>query len=154
MDVEQRKTREARKKEYDTDSEDDEFWKDNETDNNNYPNFDEFDKIVEEKLATFSNKVFVKLNWSSPRDAYWSLSKLSCERLSDIYILLKSSDFINHDLNSAFNECVDARDCEQAIASFKYNLVLREWAEINPIMEFRCFVNKNKLIGIRQKTSS
>lgn len=98
-------------------------------------------------MQKLGNKVFIKLNWSSPKDAYWCLNKLSCERLSDIYILLRSSDFINHDLNESFNNCTDKEEMRNEIVNFKYKLILREWFKINPVMEFRCFVHNNKLIG-------
>lgn len=103
--------------------------------------------MIKNALERFSNKVFIKLNWSSPKDAYWVLSKLSCDRLSDVYIQLKSSDFVSHDLNQAFESCTDLNEMSQSLKEFKYNLVIREWISINPAMEFRCFVNKNKLVG-------
>jgi len=32
---------------------------------------------------------------------------LKCQNPADVYLLLKSSDFISHDLDHAFDECVD-----------------------------------------------
>lgn len=62
-----------------------------------------------------------------------------------MYILLRSSDFINHDLTEPFNDCTnDSSDNPK----FNYNLIIREWISINPSMEFRCFVHENQLIGI------
>lgn len=29
----------------------------------------------------------------------------------------------------------------------KYELVLRRWIDLNPALEFRCFVKNNKLFG-------
>lgn len=79
------------------------------------------------------------------------MNKLSCDKLSDVYILLRSSDFINHDLNIPFDQCDDVGD-EANITKLKddlnYFLILREWISLNPSMEFRCFVANNKLIGI------
>lgn len=149
LDSDLKKQREQRKKDYDTDSEDDDLWKDEPLDATNYPDFAHFDKQLEHILKeNFSNRAFIKLNWSSPKDAYWSLNKLCCERLSDIYILLKSSDFISHDLNSAFSDCVDASHMKSTIIdNFKYFLVLKQWVNVNPSMEFRCFVHKHKLVG-------
>ena len=51
----------------------------------------------------------------------------------DIYLLLKSSDFILHDLKNQEN------------AEQKYELVLRKWCNLHSSMEFRCFVYNNKL---------
>jgi hypothetical protein len=114
-----------------------------------HPDFPAFDSAVRSALATFNNKVFIKLNWSSPKDAYWSLSKMHCERLSDVYIMLRSSDFVSHDLNEAFKHCEDVDTATaQLDTNFTYYLVVREWLNINPSMEFRCFVHRNQLIGI------
>lgn len=128
----------------DSDLEDDDSWKDQDEDENNYVDFPEFDSEIRKALDKFNNKVFVKLNWSSPKDAIWALNKLSCNKLSDVYILLKSSDFINHDLNEPFSDCDDK---PKNLDNLKYYLIIREWININPNMEFRCFVYKNKLVG-------
>lgn len=130
------------KDEYDTDSTD---W-DEDDETIEYPDFPELDKQILNILDNFNNKVFIKLNWSSPKDAFWSLNKLSCQRLSDVYILLKSSDFISHDLNEAFDDCQDSTDNDT-----EYKLIIREWINMNPSMEFRCFVQSNQLIGISQR---
>lgn len=111
-----------------------------------YPDFPEFDAQIRKALEKFNKKVFIKLNWSSPKDAFWSLNKLSCSRLSDVYMLLRSSDFINHDLNEPFSDCSDAD--ESSDSNFTYYLVVREWININPSVEFRCFVHMNQLIAI------
>lgn len=116
-----------------------------------YPDFPEFDAKINEALKTFRNKVFIKLNWSSPKDAYWALNKLSCDRLSDIYIQLRSSDFINHDLTEPFSDCEDKERSVEILKDLQYNLVLRDWISINSSMEFRCFVHRNILVGISQR---
>lgn len=118
-----------------------------------YPDFPEFDQKIQNALADFGNKVFIKLNWSSPKDAYWALNKLSCDRLSDIYIQLRSSDFINHDLTQVFDNCADKTSIENQsiIKNFQYSLVLRDWLNINSSMEFRCFVHENVLVGVSQR---
>lgn len=140
-----------KKDEFDTDSSDDE-WNDPDPDlekkEEQFPDFAQFDELVRHHLSTtLSNKAFIKLNWSAPRDAFWSLNKTFCETLSDVYILLKSSDFITHDLNEAFSECTDRNESSALVDGFKYTLVMREWVDLNPMMEFRCFVRDNKLIG-------
>ena len=114
-----------------------------------YPDFPEFDEKINEALNKFRNKVFIKLNWSSPKDAYWALNKLSCDRLSDVYIQLRSSDFINHDLTEPFSDCED-KETAQA-KEFQYMLILRDWININSSMEFRCFVHHNILVGVSQR---
>merc|ERR1711936_1386043 len=94
--------------------------------------------------------VFPKLNWSSPRDAAWIShnQSLKCSSFNDICLLLKSSDFISHDLNNAYDNCLDNLD---GAHTSQYELVLRRWVEVTPGMEFRCFVKQKKLIRITQR---
>ncbi|KAM8974818.1 translation initiation factor eIF2 assembly protein [Pelodytes ibericus] len=113
------------------------------------PEFPEFSIKVQEGINSLGGSVFPKLNWSSPRDAYWIAmnSSLKCKTLSDIFLLFKSSDFVTHDFTQPFIHCTD--DSPDPIV--KYELVLRKWCELIPGAEFRCFVKENKLIGISQR---
>src|ERR1700761_554917 len=46
--------------------------------------------------------VFPKLNFTAPQDAVWALSEagaLKCTSPADVYIALKCSDIVNHDLD-------------------------------------------------------
>jgi len=45
------------------------------------------------------NGVFVKANWSSPQDALAMNPSLHCNSADEIFILLKSSIFVSHDLS-------------------------------------------------------
>ena len=48
-----------------------------------------------------------KLNWSSPKDASWmNCGSLKCTKVGDVYLLLKSSDFIGFDLEKAWDDCL------------------------------------------------
>ncbi|KAM5172453.1 translation initiation factor eIF2 assembly protein isoform 1-T1 [Mantella aurantiaca] len=113
------------------------------------PEFPEFSIKVQEAINSLGGSVFPKLNWSSPRDAYWIAlnSSLKCKTLSDIFLLFKSSDFVTHDFTQPFIHCTD--DSPDPVV--KYELVLRKWCELIPGGEFRCFVKENKLIGISQR---
>ncbi|XP_039617221.1 cell division cycle protein 123 homolog [Polypterus senegalus] len=113
------------------------------------PEFPEFASKVQEAINVLGGSVFPKLNWSSPRDANWIAlnSTLNCRSLSDIFLLLKSSDFIAHDFTQPFLQCNDDSPDPQ----INYELVLRKWCELIPGGEFRCFVKENKLIGISQR---
>ena len=53
------------------------------------PSFPEFNSQIEEALATLGGAVFVKLNWSAPRDAAWMGvgHSLKCESLTQIWYL-------------------------------------------------------------------
>lgn len=48
-----------------------------------------------------------------------------------------------------FEHCTDF-DRENA-PKFQYQLILRRWLNINPSMEFRCFIRNQKLIAISQR---
>ncbi|GAA5929239.1 hypothetical protein JCM1841_004752 [Sporobolomyces salmonicolor] len=71
--------------------------------------FPHLDAEIRQVLARYEGAVFPKLNWSSPQDAAWMLpgQNLKCQTPADVYLLLKSSDFISHDLDHAFDGCVD-----------------------------------------------
>ncbi|KAL2164100.1 hypothetical protein VTH06DRAFT_3314 [Thermothelomyces fergusii] len=62
-------------------------------------------------IAALGGAVAPKLNWSSPKDATWISrhpNTMKCTSANDIYILLKSSSFISHDLDHAFDDTVPA----------------------------------------------
>lgn len=60
-------------------------------------------------IAELGGSVVPKLNWSAPTDATWisATNSMECQVPNDIYLLLKSSDFITHDLDHAFDDCED-----------------------------------------------
>ncbi|KAL8931382.1 MAG: hypothetical protein Q9216_007219, partial [Gyalolechia sp. 2 TL-2023] len=60
-------------------------------------------------IAELGGNVCPKLNWSAPKDATWinATNSMECRSANDVYLLLKSSDFITHDLEQAFDGCVD-----------------------------------------------
>ncbi|XP_076356916.1 translation initiation factor eIF2 assembly protein-like [Tachypleus tridentatus] len=129
------------------------------------PVFPDLTRRVEDSIEQLGGEVFPKLNWSSPRDASWIAlnNSMLCRNFCDICLLLKSSDFIANDLTDPFKFCEDrlessdltcSTDPAVACQDFQYQLVLRKWIEIDPSMEFRCFVKNNKLIGISQRDCS
>ncbi|KAG8576952.1 hypothetical protein GDO81_010027 [Engystomops pustulosus] len=133
-----------------SDDEEEVQWSDDEnTTTLTAPEFPEFSTKVQEAINSLGGSVFPKLNWSSPRDAYWIAmnSSLKCKSLSDIFLLFKSSDFVTHDFTQPFINCTD----DSPDPSVTYELVLRKWCELIPGAEFRCFVKENKLIGISQR---
>jgi len=115
--------------------------------------FPEFSAKITSLLKSFGGQTFCKLNWSSPKDAAWiGLDKsLKCTSLAQVYLLLKSSDFVTHDLSMPFDDCEDA-DTENL--EVQYCLVLRKWIDINPGLEYRCFVKNMELIAISQRDNS
>src|SRR6185312_4698743 len=86
----------------------------------------------------------------SSQDATWisTTNTLKCNSPSDIFLLLKSSDFIAHDLDHAFEECYyEGEDGSRKLPSDEFELVLRKWYDVAPSMEFRCFVKDNEIVG-------
>lgn len=108
----------------------------------------EIERIIEE----LGGKVAPKLNWSAPKDATWiaATNTMECSTPNDIYLLLKSSDFITHDLQHAFDDTEDVPEGEEN-PTIPYHLVLRKWIMLNPSVEFRCFVRNRKLIALCQR---
>lgn len=106
---------------------------------------------IERTIEELGGKVAPKLNWSAPKDATWinATNSMECRTPNDIYLLLKSSDFVTHDLAHAFDDTVD-RSCE-AKQEIPYHLVLRKWITLNPSVEFRCFVRDRRLIALCQR---
>ena len=112
----------------------------------------DFHTQVKDTIAEFGGKVTPKLNWSAPKDATWinATNDTECRSANDIYLLLKSSDFITHDLEHAFDDCVP--DTESASKpEVPYHLVLRKYANFKPSLEFRCFVRDRKLLCLCQR---
>lgn len=76
-------------------------------------------------------------------------NSMECATPNDIYLLLKSSDFVTHDLEHAFDDCAEDPTIQQE--NIKYVLVLRKWFKANPSCEFRCFVRERRVVGICQR---
>lgn len=125
------------------------------------PTFPQFSQQIQDVINEYG-AVFIKSNWSSPlvcknfgfyrkifnltekyfQDATWvaPTKTLKCKTLEEVYLLLKSSDRIAKDLNNTKNYI----NHETPIKS---SLILKQWKDINPCTEFRCFVIQNELIG-------
>ena len=119
------------------------------------PEFAELTKQIEDAIEDLGGDVFPKLNWSAPRDAAWISynGTLKCKTASDVYLLLKSSDRVSHDINNPFRKCEDRED-NTLLESSGFVLVLRKWQEISSSTEFRCFVKKGHIIAISQRDTA
>ncbi|EGE84415.1 cell division cycle protein 123 [Blastomyces dermatitidis ATCC 18188] len=119
---------------------------------------------IKATIEELDGKVAPKLNWSAPKDATWisATNDMQCRNPNDIYLLLKSSDFVTHDLEHAFDGCVsdseeedkEAKEEEQnptEKSRIPYHLVLRKYITLNPSLEFRCFVRDRKLLCLCQR---
>lgn len=95
---------------------------------------------------------------------------LQCKSPNDIYLLLKSSDFITHDLDDVFVDCEEedqsisktdlpiskdppaSQTAESPTAQkIPYYLILRKYFNLNPALEFRCFVRNRALLCMCQR---
>ena len=103
-------------------------------------------------ISQLGGRVTPKLNWSAPKDATWinPTHSMECRSPNEIYLLLKSSDFITHDLEHAFEGCVDVDDGATA-PKIPYHLTLRKSFNLNPSLEFRVFVRRRQVIGVCQR---
>ncbi|CAG8565331.1 5826_t:CDS:2 [Funneliformis caledonium] len=113
------------------------------------PSFPELEQQIWDTIDEFDGAVFPKLNWSSPRDATWisATNSLKCNSPSDIFLLLKSSDFVAHDLDHAFDDChYNHQDAPRRHRPNVFELVLKKWYDVAPSMEFRCFVKEEELV--------
>ncbi|KAK7048313.1 D123-domain-containing protein [Favolaschia claudopus] len=123
--------------------------------------FPELDSQIREIIKTHG-AVFPKLNFSSPKDASWILPQSSpckCTSPADVYMLLKSSDFITHDLTaeSVFSGCSTTATTTtntELEPLYQLELVLRKWYPVDRSRELRCFVRENALIGISQRDTN
>ena len=76
-------------------------------------------------------------------------NSMECRTPNDICLLLKSSDFITHDLEHAFDDTSDSTPSQDSIP---YHLILRKAVtQWNPSVEFRCFVRNRRLLCICQR---
>lgn len=118
-------------------------------------NFPEVHGAIIAAIAELGGAVYPKLNWSAPKDAAFMLGNtLKCSSPSDVYLLLKSSNFITHDLEHAFDDTIDTPDENGKIlrlSDVEYALVLRKWVDVITSVEFRCFVMQRRIVAITQR---
>ncbi|OAA32047.1 cell division cycle protein 123 [Moelleriella libera RCEF 2490] len=112
--------------------------------------FPDVHEQIKKVIVELGGAVAPKLNWSAPKDAKWvspHQNTLKCTSPNDIYLLLKSSSFVSHDLDHAFDGCTPAPPSRP----FAPVLVLRPFFTPHVALEFRCFVKHRSLIGISQR---
>lgn len=142
-------------------------------DENDYSDWEDSELVIDENLEIDSNSinplvhfsefhsqlkdiirdlgpVTPKLNWSAPIDATWILpnNSMKCNEVNEIYLLLNASNYIMHDLEHAYDEC--QKDTNDAVIP-ETELILREWFDVNPALEFRVFVKDRRIIGVTQR---
>lgn len=117
--------------------------------------FPEIHQAIKDTIKELGGEVAPKLNWSSPKDAAWispHQNTIKCTAPNDIYLLLKSSNFITHDLDHAFDgTVVTSSSLNQPASAFQPVLVLRSFFTPHQALEFRCFVKQRNLVAIAQR---
>lgn len=116
---------------------------------NRSTNLREFNQLITNTIDELGGAVVPKLNWSSPKDTTWMMpgNTMKCTCTNDVLMLLKSSDFCSHDLHHPFDDTSDYVPASDAQLDVQYELVLKEWFDLNPALEFRVFVWDNHLVG-------
>jgi hypothetical protein len=109
----------------------------------------EIHESIKATIKELGGNVVPKLNWSAPKDATWmnATNSMECRNPGDVYLLLKSSDFVTHDLGHAFDDCIN----DGPSPEINYHLILRKYVQLNPSLEFRCFVRNRQILGICQR---
>lgn len=108
---------------------------------------------IQRCIRELGGRVLPKLNWSAPKDATWinATNSMDCYSANDVYLLLKSSDFVTHDLEHAFYGCKDAAQTDAGPGI--YHLTLRKhFPTLTPSTEFRCFVASRQLVAITPRS--
>ena len=79
---------------------------------------------------------------------------LKCTAPSEVYSLLKSSDFILHDLDrdKVFEGCEPEHEGTMR-STYDLELVLRKWYPVDRSRELRCFVRREVLLGMNHIVS-
>ncbi|KAK9110474.1 hypothetical protein Sjap_018534 [Stephania japonica] len=114
------------------------------------PCFKDLELKIKDSIQILGGVVFPKLNWSAPKDSAWiaTTGTIQCTSFSEITLLLRSSESLVHDLNHAFDSCVDKSSSRPP----KFFLALKKWySSLRPEMEFRCFVRHKLLVAISQR---
>ena len=122
---------------------------------------------IKSTISELGGSVMPKLNWSAPKDATWisATNSMACTTPNDVYLLLKSSDFITHDLEQIFDDCDDESEDEsesgneveessanESLSKIPYHLVLRKTIPaFNPALEIRCFLRSRHLLCMCQR---
>ncbi len=93
----------------DSNAEEKTSWSDDDDQSAQQPSFPEFHQLMKEAIDNLGGNVFPKLNWSSPRDASWMGfgNSLKCSSPAQVWLLLKSSDFVTHDLTQPYKDTED-----------------------------------------------
>ncbi|CBQ69822.1 related to CDC123-protein controls the cell cycle by controlling eIF2gamma abundance [Sporisorium reilianum SRZ2] len=105
------------------------------------------DSAIRAVIRKYDSPVFPKLNWSAPLDAGFMLpgNSLQCLHPEDVYLLLKSSEFVARDLEQI------SHLLPSPSLRIRPQLVLKKWFALSKSYEFRVFVRAAHLLAITQR---
>ncbi|CAK9001114.1 unnamed protein product [Durusdinium trenchii] len=106
--------------------------------------FPALEEQVRSAIQRLNGQVLPKLNWSAPKDARWIHGTLKCCNPSEVFTVLKASDFISHDLCNAFDHCFSRPHVPDRTRPESFSLILR----------FRTFIRDGRLMAISQRQTS
>ncbi|KAL8782561.1 MAG: hypothetical protein Q9213_005286 [Squamulea squamosa] len=135
---------------------------DSEPDTDPSTQWPEIHQKIQSTITELGGNVVPKLNWSAPKDATWmnATNSMECRSANDVYLLLKSSDFVTHDLEQVFDDCVPTSQYSTTSTTtnddndntIPYHLILRKTIPaLVPSLEFRCFVRSRTLLCMCQR---
>lgn len=96
---------------------------------------------VNEAVATFPNGAFTRLGSRSPKDSWLAAREGSMKTVvgqNPLRFMLDCSERIYEDLTLAIQN------------EYPPHIFVRQWIDLNPWQEFRCFMRGRKLVGISQ----
>ncbi|CAL8583192.1 hypothetical protein XPA_008825 [Xanthoria parietina] len=127
---------------------------DTEPDNDPSTQWPDLHQKIKSTIAELGGNVVPKLNWSAPKDATFmnATNSMECQSANDVYCLLKSSDFVTHDLEQVFDDCAPISPQPNDEDTIPYHLILRKTIPaLVPSLEFRCFVRSRSLLCMCQR---
>lgn len=132
--------------------------------------FEALETAIADAIARLGGSVFVALDWSSPQDAAWitETRSVKCSCAGEVFLLLKSSDHVQRDLelgqlladaSPAATTAAAGDDCGSPTAStppdprthFAHHLVLKPWYALPLAGIFRCFAWEGRLLAVSQR---
>lgn len=117
-------------------------------------------EAIKAAIRQLSGAVCPRLNWRGCSDASWiAPDKTSrCTSITDVLLLIKSSDKIASQLQEPFEDCnvdrIDAKPGESESCkpdAVAYTLILRRWSHLHASREFRLFVAQSQVLAISQR---
>jgi len=124
--------------------------------------FPSFEREIADAIEHLGGACAPKFEWSAPKDSVWvnAGKTMKCTNADEVILLLKASDAVAHDLTDAYGACRDYDDAKiegesESDRAVRENpnvvLTLREWYDLNPSMEFRCFVRGGNFCAVSQR---